>query len=472
MIAPTKISGLDLLLGGGIRLEAHAPGAKPSVTILIRGPAGAGKTILATQLANALSGAGESGSGRAGGMDVAYGCIEVLPSELTAQRTGLALQTPAPPIVTPPFGPGNTGPRTFASILDLGDLEPVPRKLPTEIDGLLNAAKAAGGQPAVVVVDSLSTGYGVGSTAPRFLADETCKLAIRDGIALILVEEAETGDRSVWPYVVDVVVELGFGEEHQRRCRVVKNRLGRITTRTHEYEIASKTGVSVFPDPAVFDEFGLDVLEGIEPLPELKSAGTFDITKGVTIQRRRGTIFAVSGSDAGDVRAIAQAIEVAWGDEPGLWVDFEREPAARAVHRHGETLFKAASPFMSAARFIDGVRRVIRDARPGEEPRRAVIGDLARLRSFAHRAEMERAILLVSAALRRKRMPVILFDSSAPVWRSEGQSKQETIARTDSAISFIHDVADVSCELVGGRYGKGPIQGRVYVRAENATHWF
>lgn len=86
--------GLDLVLGGGPRLLRRVSGSnKESATVLVRGGPGAGKSVLATDLALRLA--------RALGGDVLYACVELLPNEVLAQRMGFdsfdPLVSPLPP---------------------------------------------------------------------------------------------------------------------------------------------------------------------------------------------------------------------------------------------------------------------------------------------------------------------------------------------------------------------------------------
>jgi len=75
-----KIRGLDLMIGGPIPMVARH-GDTPQTSILIRGEAGTGKTVLATHLASLFA--------AQFGADAVYACIELLPSELAAQASGI-----------------------------------------------------------------------------------------------------------------------------------------------------------------------------------------------------------------------------------------------------------------------------------------------------------------------------------------------------------------------------------------------
>jgi KaiC/GvpD/RAD55 family RecA-like ATPase len=68
--------GLDVLLGGGFRLVKRLAELE-SATVVVRGGAGAGKTLVALQVALDLA--------TALGGDVVVGCVEILPTEYVAQ---------------------------------------------------------------------------------------------------------------------------------------------------------------------------------------------------------------------------------------------------------------------------------------------------------------------------------------------------------------------------------------------------
>ena len=77
LLLSTSIPGLDLVLGGGLRLLERLPQAGVSGSLLLRGTPGAGKSLLGMQIAVAVA--------DALGGDVACGCVEILPVELDAQ---------------------------------------------------------------------------------------------------------------------------------------------------------------------------------------------------------------------------------------------------------------------------------------------------------------------------------------------------------------------------------------------------
>jgi KaiC/GvpD/RAD55 family RecA-like ATPase len=183
------IPGLDLVLGGGIPAISRAEGLEESATLLLRGPPGSGKSIFGTQIAAAI--------GRTLGVDVAYGCVELLPHELHAQHG--AFGPVGDRVVVPPFArqePPKQGEcRIFAAVLDIGSAEEAQSSFGGAVIELLEVVEACGGKPRVLVIDSLSDGYKLGSSAPRELADRLCKLAASRGMFLVMLEETEFRSR-------------------------------------------------------------------------------------------------------------------------------------------------------------------------------------------------------------------------------------------------------------------------------------
>lgn len=220
-----KVMGLDLMIGGAIPLLARAE--HPQTAILVRGEAGSGKTVLATFLAAQLAAQLEG--------DVAYACVELLPIELAAQNAALYPEKPILDVVpvwsSPP--PPSPRPRCWASAIELGeriDAKATQELFVTELPKLLEGArdKAEKRPIKVLVVDAVSVAYHLGASAPRMLADDVCKWAAEENVALIVVEESVTPEPSVWSFAVDLVIELTneSSPAGQRSLRVPKNRFG------------------------------------------------------------------------------------------------------------------------------------------------------------------------------------------------------------------------------------------------------
>jgi hypothetical protein len=238
-IVPTSDLGLDVLLGGGWRLITRLP-EKTSATVLVRGGAGSGKTLMGFQvaldLAKALNG------------DVAVGCVEILPSEYVAQLLSARTDIEEKRIVRlPGEATAHKEPRIFCGLL--ADLDPEAPDLVASLERLEKDITARGGKPVVFVVDSLIEGYGIGSSTPRISADAVIKFAVAGGYGLVLCEETRDETQSPWVFAVDTVLELGVeSKERGRWIEVRKHRFGPTASGKHELELRTGARPVVYPE--------------------------------------------------------------------------------------------------------------------------------------------------------------------------------------------------------------------------------
>ncbi len=220
---PSGSVGLDLVLGGGPRLLRHIHGASSeSATVLVRGGPGTGKSVLAADFAMRMA--------RALGGDVLYVCVEILPSEVIAQRIGFDGFDPTKVIdlaqpearKTSNDGPMLVTGMTEPALTEDGGIPDVGGMI---LD-LVRISDERGCDPRVVVVDSLSDGYQLGSKVPRPTVDGVCKLAVEQGWVLVLVVEAVDDQASPWSFAVDTVLSLEVAPSGRREVRVTKHRFG------------------------------------------------------------------------------------------------------------------------------------------------------------------------------------------------------------------------------------------------------
>ncbi len=246
------IDGLNLILGGGIPvLKRHPDFAGESAALLVRGPPGVGKTVLGVQLAGSLARNLDAGVVH----DVAYACVELLPSELEAQHAGIKRPEVKERVLVAPFVARPRAVdecRIFAEMLDIGTDGEEVDKLGEALDRVLAAIRERGGDPKVLVIDSLSDGYRLGSLAPRALADALCKMAAQQGLVLIMLEETVSHQPSAWSFACDLVIELSLtavveGGVLERRMTIPKNRLGPCEPGPHRVDVLSGWGVQVIP---------------------------------------------------------------------------------------------------------------------------------------------------------------------------------------------------------------------------------
>lgn len=233
----TGIVGLDIALGGGIRFVQRTHlGKQDSATLVIRGGPGAGKSVLAQDLALRLAKALDG--------DALYACVEVLPSEIIAQRQGFEGFDPkrVVDLSEPKSRKVTEGPSLVVGMRDIPIVEGSPDLGPPLLD-LCRIAVGRGFIPKVVVVDSLSEGYGLGTNAQRSVVDGVCKLAIEQGWALILIEESIAAPASSpWCFSVDTVLSLELNERSglaQREVTVAKHRFAACEPGPHRLRFES-----------------------------------------------------------------------------------------------------------------------------------------------------------------------------------------------------------------------------------------
>lgn len=246
MTRTITIRGLDLVLAGGLPAVRKLDDQRESTAVLVRGAAGAGKTLFASHLA--LSEA----SRRRG--DVVYCCVELLPTELEAQLANLTFGPEgfvARVIHPGAEAPRAEGPRVMASVIDVpAEGEP---DFGGELERSLEAARGAGLEPRVLVIDSLSEGYRLGGSVSRPLADAVSKFVAEAGLVLVLIEEVVHEQDSLWTFVTDVVFELahhgtpGTSSAEYRSLLVRKSRFGPSHVGPHGFTIRRSGGIEIYP---------------------------------------------------------------------------------------------------------------------------------------------------------------------------------------------------------------------------------
>lgn len=250
-IIPTGLRGLDRALGGGLRALHRAGEHAESGTVLVRGAAGTGKTILGLHLAAALA--------KARGGGIGYVCTELLPEELAVSASAFE-QTASLVVVTldgERLGPELHGRGVFHSMISVDEGEPGADRLLEALPRLVNHMREKGAMARVIVIDSLAAGYQLGAGVARQVADAVAKFAVEAGVSVVLVEEALDSRPSPWSFAVDTVLELALhtGGElpdgMDRTLTVAKHRLGWCDPGPHAFWMNGPT-LEVFPRPAAY----------------------------------------------------------------------------------------------------------------------------------------------------------------------------------------------------------------------------
>lgn len=384
--------GLDVLLGGGWRLVSRLPD-RESATVLVRGGCGAGKTLIAIQVALELA--------RSLDGDVAVGCVEILPTEYLAQLHSVRWDIEKSRIIVLPVPQAEgsaqsvegTGPRVFVGLLT--DLDPAVPDLVAALEALAGYIERAGGKPRAFLADSLSEGYGLGSRTPRTSADAVMKFAADRGCGLVLCEEASEAGASPWMFAADTVLELGLDpSERGRWLEVRKHRFGPSASGRHELELGGwPQAPKVYPAPHAWvtgrphEELAgrhWGFVAGSMRMPKLQWHASFG--PDYPTESFEGHFALVSSRDAGQARSLASALLPKHGDtRPDLLIRLDplmlRPMDWSGAGQDVLVLPTALGPARALRWLLEQfVERFGKTRRPDEVPwRRVLLGDLGLL---------------------------------------------------------------------------------------------
>lgn len=459
-----EIPGLDLVLGGGVVGVRRGGSEREGAVILIRGAPGTGKTILAMVLASSLARTFEA--------DVVHGCVEILPEELAAQHEGLARGGKERVLVYPFEQVARGGTRSFAATLDLrpNDETVEAAGLGDALAGLLAAAKDAGGDPRVLVIDSLSDGYGLGQQLPRLLVDAVCKFAIQRGLFVILVEETTDPRPSNWSFAADTVLELAGGESPS--LVVSKHRFSQMDRSRHGIVIEAGVGVRVLPDPSAY----------LQPWAE-------EFLQGRWTSRGAGAVaWPIPQTNAQLPRwqppgwpSLRQSSILCYGHEPEkltsvqgrvqrACMQADNRRADLIIDLHGITAppdppksegwkqvrVYAGDPHHDGARFLDDALRALVELSREHVIGCVLVGDLRALRSFRDGDSVFRALAAFRAIVRRRSIPLILHESvQSPLVESQYQGRLRPPVPRGGDIADVLIWVDHPSGVIGNPQGGG-----------------
>lgn len=411
---PIEPFGLRLVLGGGVCLVSREEAVAGSTTVLIRGGPGTGKTVLGTHIATAIAELLQC--------DVAYGCVEILPPELAAVVEGLDVSLEVEPAPWSSSPESSVAPRVLAGNLALGEKGGQQASLLEALNGLISAAAAAGANPRVVVVDSLSDSHQLGGGVPRTLVDDVCKMAAGAGRILVLLEECVDSRPSPWSFATDVVLELSLKEsaEHGgaliRTLSVIKNRFGPTEPGPHPMVIVPGEGVSIRPRVRSYMHpwSASALFPGREPdLPSTDRWGNF--AKKEFLPPFEQCSCLASGNDRDAVMKLTAGLGEWRGEEPGTHV-IVRIGGKHAAEIEGE-VGVAEVPLWGPlagheellARIVDVLVRTMERG----PIRRILIGDLTHLKNDPNEEQLRRLLISLLDFARQALIPVVLFQTGA-----------------------------------------------------------
>lgn len=405
--------GLDLVLGGGPRLLRRISGSDAeSATVLLRGGPGTGKSILAADFALRMA--------RALGGDVLHVCVEVLPREVLAQRLGFDGEdaTKTIDLAQPGARKASGDGATFVVGMTQMETSPVEEgggpDLGRMIVELRRISVERGCDPRVVIVDSLSDGYGLGAGVPRPTVDGVCKLAVQQGWVLVLVEETVDDRASPWAFAVDTVLSLEVTPAGRREVRVTKHRFGSCQPGPHRL-LVEREGVRVIPCFAAYRNAVRDL--ALPPPATDRSlrvpvAGEAPDWKGFAVPDGEGRVVRVKTTVeeplrhdfTGAIGAMAQDGSTHSGARVALnLMEFHDNPFVRTAHGFtvgtlhqmidGEEWLEAALSFLVNEFPLVRVR----------------IGPTNRLMVYEHEETLRKAIGLLAAILARRGIVVVVY---------------------------------------------------------------
>lgn len=472
---PVGDPGLERVLGGGLRFFSRAPSLPDSGVLLVRGGPGVGKSVLAAQVAVAAA--------RALGGDVLFGCIELLPKEVTAQldafawaRAGVRLATLDE--VSPEATATKGEPWLAAALLDaIPDPKEKEKDLGRAVATQFNTALTVGLVPRVVVIDSLAEGYGLGASTPRDYVDAVCKRFAQLGVLGILVEEAVGSEPTPWCFAVDTVLELGRersgeGDEWVRTLTVSKHRFGASHPGPHVVTVGDK-GLAVSPSLGAYDVFpfwrGLTAPER-DPVQQI-AWGPQEWPLPRELPPVRHAVVSVLGEDATRVACIVDRICAITrdGSEAGYdyVVSFDQRERPHSRTSKGVLGLQAPAPTRRPEVWLsqttDHIQREWVNVR-ADGIRRFLIGDLAALAALADASKWRRAAYTLVQLLLGFNVPVVIYESGLGAHR--WHPRHRVVGDVTPASEF-SGLANVNIEVVRDAHDLAP----THLFASLQMHW-
>jgi KaiC/GvpD/RAD55 family RecA-like ATPase len=439
-------AGLDRVLGGGLPIVDRGAG-RPNSVVLIRGPAGAGKTLFAARVAWSLA--------RQSSANILWACVEILPAEVRAQLEGLT-DAGLPSVYANSLyssDPAAVAPAIIAESLEIDDGAAPTAKvdLAERLLKLLHQLQHRQiATPTVIVVDSLAVGYHIGADIDRRIADGLCKMAHARGISLVLVEESDLREQSLWTFAVDAVFELDRrpkprerGVSFSREIVIAKNRFGFANVGPHQLQLSSR-GSTVLPSPGSY---------GVEPggTPTTSGAARFRAAqsgKETKLPLIAGRLLSIVGPEVAVVRRVAQhvlamhpinipllALELG-APVPDLSDLRGAAGAARSVSLSHPFL----TPHEILARATDALQAV------GEQ-QLVLVGDLGVVDGFGAADEVHRALAAWCGWVRSRGCSIVAFNSRAQESIVQVTSGARAFSAPGSSPAPTHAIADLQLEV-------------------------
>jgi KaiC/GvpD/RAD55 family RecA-like ATPase len=401
MASLVSIRGLDLVLAGGLPAVCKLDDQRESTVVLVRGAAGAGKTIFASHLA--ISAAAQRDG------DVVYCCIELLPTELEAQLSGLTFGPEGFVARVTHAGaeaPDTEHPQILASIIDVpSEGEP---DFGGELKRSLDTARSAGLDPRVLVIDALSEGYRLGGSVSRLLADALSKFAVEEGLVLVLIEEVADDRDSLWTFVADVVFELshhgtaGTASAEHRSLLVRKSRFGPSHVGPHGFTIRRSGGIEIYPRLSSYlsDSVRLKIPQDIDNRQPVR--WNVRDERGAHKLLDPGEVLLVTGEDATVVSMVAAKLQ---SGVATLRLDLDRV----GFEAEDDEVLHCGNPLMSSELLMSMFWHRLQAL--GGRVSALVIGDLDSIRGHHDPAAIRQTLPVLVWLAREAGLEVMLFET-------------------------------------------------------------
>lgn len=302
----TGVAGLDLITGGGFAFPSCASN-RPRGSILVRGEAGTGKTLLALTLSCAAG----HGQTRATvlylGIDQAPADVKTFAGEFPLGIVPEGLATAAEWTEDPKVIEG-----TICVINAMDPVQLVSRDPATwaqvvrkQLDDLRIQLASNGRVVVACVVDGIPQGAPLAANLDRLSIQEVAKYGSDNGLIMIITEEE--GSAPGWlSYACDVVIELTHAPEEigterpMRRLVVRKSRFSAAVEGSHPYEINESYGFALYPALHSYSRRKVQKAPAGGSVSEQFGWAPLDV-----IPHLRGSLVAVRGNDQPLVDAIA-----------------------------------------------------------------------------------------------------------------------------------------------------------------------
>jgi hypothetical protein len=259
------------------------------------------------------------------------------------------------------------------------------------------------------------------------------------------------------------VIQLGphrrdASDSLERPITIPKNRLGPSDSSIHHFAIVPHEGIRLLPHPSTYLLWNAS--KRFIQKPESTGRSWAPLTLPSQWPAIEDCTIAVYGPEAHTTFKAAVSLGAKGSAASDLIIDFQSElgdyaKLEESVGEHRKIGF--GNPYLNGSWLLDEAVEALEDLHTKSGAiRRVLIGDLRSLRSFKNPAELRNGLAVLSALLRRARIPAILYETCAPKEkRGHTNDIYETAGEPGPEIA---DFADVIVNIWFAHQGKkGPM---------------